>query len=268
MGTKATNEELGRLGVVQNRLFEFVKDGKRPADQVVAAIQQLADGVFPVSNPFDAYTSKLLPLWQQLNLLKQFNVLHWDNILTEEEIDAVDTSSDHVQSVDDLEILYVDFGSAEKNIEMWWRVLVANQPNNWRWDGLKTDPENLRLTPNTKAYEPGIHRVRINLVAHWEPENGRTIDEVREQAKQTDEILAHAEVLAAYGLHAALLQEQDGENLPYADMPGFQATVPGREAWAHVPYLFWNRDDRKVQLSAFWSGSRPQYWAAPVVRES
>lgn len=215
---------------------------------------------------FTRRNSKLLPLLQQLNLLKQFNILHWDNVLTNGQFAAVNTSGDHVQSVDDLEILYVDFGSPNKNVEAWWKVLIGTQPNAWRWDHLKTDPRNLRLDPNAKSYEPGIYRVRINLVAHWEPEKDRTIDEVRSEAKAAGEFLAHAEAMAAYGLHAELLQEQDGENLPQVDLAGYQATIPGDEAWASVPYLCWNRGSRKVQLGPGWSGGRHQGWAAPVVR--
>jgi hypothetical protein len=216
---------------------------------------------------FTRRNSKLLPLLQQLNLLKKFNTIHWDNILLQEQFAAVNTSGDHVQSVDDLEILYVDFGSPKKNVEAWWKVLMGTQPNAWRWDGLKTDPGNLRLDPNAKSYEPGIYRVRINLVAHWEPEKGgRTIDEVRPQAKAAGEFLAHAEAMAAYGLHAELLQEQDGGNLPQVDLAGYQATIPGRGAWALVPCLSWDRGGREVRLNARWSGGRDRYWAAPVVR--
>jgi hypothetical protein len=43
--------------------------------------------------------------------------------------------------------------------------------------------------------------------------------------------------------------------------------VSGNEAWTNVPYLNWNRDDRKVQLNANWSDNRNQNWAAPVVRD-
>ena len=266
--SKATDTQVAAFTRRNTELARMFLSGERDQAYVLQALQEITEGKFVLADRFGRYNDKLLPLWQQLNLLKQFNILHWDNVLTDEQFAAVDTSGDHVQSVDDLEILYVDFGSPEKNIEAWWKVLVATQPNAWRWDGLKTGRKNLRLDPNTKLYEPGIHRVRINLVAHWEPEKGRTIDEVRPQAKAAGEFLAHAEAMAAYGLHAELLQEQDGENLPYVDLTGYQATVSGDEAWTHVPYLSWGRDDRGVRLSASWSAYRVQGWAAPVVRES
>jgi hypothetical protein len=41
----------------------------------------------------------------------------------------------------------------------------------------------------------------------------------------------HAEVLVACALHDQRLQHPDRTNLPYADMAGFEATVPGVDAW-------------------------------------
>lgn len=266
--SKATDTQVAIFTRRNTELARMFLAGERDQEYVLQALQEITEGKFVLADRFGRYANKLLPLWQQLNIIKQFNILHWDNVLTDEQLAAVDTSSDHAQSVDDLEILYVDFGSPEKNVEAWWKVLVGTQPNAWRWDGLKTDRKKLRLDPNAKSYEPGIHRVRINLVSHWEPKDGRAVDEVRPQAKAAGEILAHAEAMAAYGLHAELLQEQDGENLPYVDLAGFQATVSGIGAWTDVPCLDWNRDDREVQLYADWSDGRNQSWAAPVVRES
>ena len=204
-------------------------------------LQDIIEGKFPVTSRYDRHRGLLLSLEDQLNKLIDFNERFWGGLLTSEEFTAIDISSDHVQFVDDLEILYVDFGSPEKNIEMWWKAIAGNQPNAWRWDGLKTDPKHLRLGSNTHLYDPGmrgIHRVCINLVANWEPEKGRSVLQVREQAARSGEYLAHAEVLAAYGLHDELLQRMDGENLPYADMAGFEATVPGSGPWSYVPDLY------------------------------
>jgi hypothetical protein len=231
-------------------------------------LQDIIEGNFPADSRFDRYSGLLLPLGDQLTRLRGYNQRFWDNRVTNEQFAAVDTSSDHTQSVDDLEIFHVEFGSLEETVEMWWKVLVGTQPKNWRWGELKLDPEHLGLGANTKSYEPGIHRVRINLVAHWEPEDGPTIEEVREQAKGTGEILAHSEVLSAYGLHPGLLQEQDGENLPYSDMPGFEVTVPGKGAWRFVLYVGWYPFDRRVALDAPWVVYRDDDWAAPVLRES
>jgi hypothetical protein len=235
--------------------------------QMRKPVQDILEHNFSPDAHFDRYNHLLLSLGDQLERLRRYNAKYWDNRLTDEQLAAVDTSSDHTQSVDDLEILHVDFGSPEQNVEMWWKVIVGTQPKNWRWDELKLDPEHLSvLSRNTKTYEPGIHRVRINLVAHWEPEDGRTIEEVREGAKGTDEILAHSEVMSAYGLHDALLREQDGENLPYSDMSGFEVTVPGDSSPCAL-CVSWDPFLRKARLHAYWVDNRDQGWAAPVLRE-
>ena len=232
-------------------------------------LQDIVEGKFSADTRFERYVPMLLSLDEQQELLVRYNREYWGSRFTYEQLHelSVDTTRDHVQSVDDLEILHVEFGSIEETVEMWWKVFVGEQPDSWRWDGLKLDTEHIRFSPNTTKYEPGVHRVRINLVAHWEPEDGRTVDEVRKQASDTHEILAHSEVLSAYGLHSALLREQDGDNLPYADMAGYEATVPGGDAWRYVPCLDWSRFNRRVGLDAYWSGNRIQRWAAPVLRE-
>ncbi len=178
---------------------------------------------------------------------------------------AVDTSGDITQRVDDLTILHVQFDSLEETVEMWWRVYVGEQPKHWRWDELKLDSEHLRiLTSNVNQYEPGIHKIRLNLLAHWESKNGRMLKEVREQAKRTGEILAQLEVLSAYGLHSELFREQDGENLPHSDMPGTDVSVPcDSEPYA----LFVEWYPSKANLSADWVGHRRNQWSAPVVLE-
>lgn len=41
--------------------------------------------------------------------------------------------------------------------------------------------------------------------------------------------------------------------------------VPGHEAWRHVPYFHWHRDNRKVKLNANWDDNSNRNYAAPVV---
>lgn len=236
--------------------------------------QAFAALLAPSTKDPSRFDRHLMSLEAQLAQLRTFNRLHW-GVLKEEQFEAVGQelsrldyeADDNVQRVDDLEILYVDFGSPERTLEMWWKVIAANQPNAWRYDGLKTNPEHLRLGPNTRSYESGIHRVRINLVAHWVPEQGRSVQQVRDRAAERGETLAHAEALAAYGLHSELVQQMDGENLPFIDLAGYEATVTGHQAWTDVPYLGWGRIGREVGLNAGWAGFVGQLWAAPVLRE-
>jgi hypothetical protein len=266
MGTKATREELGDLGVVYARLFEFVKNGKRPAKDVISAMQRLTDVKLPKDSRFDCYKHFLLSLDEQLKRLRRYNAQYWGYYLTDNDLNDVITSSDHNQQVNDLENLHVEFSSTAQTVEMWWKVFVGEQPASWRWDELMLDPNHFRLCPNTARYEPGIHRVRINLVAHWEPETARTLIKVQNQAKSTGETLAHTEVLSTYGLHSELLREMDGKNLPYSDLPGSALTVPGGSR-LYALCVNWSPIDCRANLAASSVGSRNRLWSAPVVTE-
>jgi hypothetical protein len=206
----------------------------------------------------------LLSVEKQLDILRGYDHYLWGGCLEPEGWLDIDTSSDHVQSLDDLEILYVDFGSPQKNFANWYKVLDVTHLNVWRSVDLKTDEMHLRLGSNTHQYAPGIHRIRINLVANWLTKD-RSVLEVREQAARSGEFLAHCEVLAAYAMHGELLKQMDGTKLPFAFLAGFETTVPGSVPWTRVPCLAWDRIHRKVRLDAWWAGLYNSYWGSPVV---
>lgn len=225
-----------------------------------------------MTTALDRYTDKLLSVADQLGRLRRYNVRYWDSRLTDEQFAAVNLQLDHEQRVDDLAILHVQFDSLEETVEMWWRVYVGEQPRSWRWPELLIDAEHLRLLDsNVRTYEPGIHLVRINLVAHREPALGRTLEEIRTRAKATGETLAQLEVMSAFGLHSELLREQDGENLPYPDMAGTDVSVPG-SSWPRALYVCWDPFDPRARLSdrrAMLSARRVDFrgieWASPVI---
>ena len=260
------DETLGGMARRQWELTRRVMEGSLDPAYVMAALQELIEGKYALTDPFARYTDHLLSLEQQLERLQRYNSQYWENRLTEAELAAVVTASEHTQHVTDLEFLHVEFGSREETAEMWWRVYVGEQPDSWRWDELKLDPEHFQLlVSNVRTYEPGIHVVRINLVAHWELQDGRTLEQVRERAVARDQIMAQLEVMSAYGLHTELFREQDGENLPYSDMAGTVVTVPGGSL-PHALCVNWVPFSR-ARFYAHWVGGRTYLWAAPVLRE-
>ena len=218
----------------------------------------------------DRYDPLLLSLDDQLARLREYNRNYWDSRLTDEQLAVVDVSGDITQRVDDLTTFHVQFGSLEETGEMLWRVYVGEQGGHghWTWPERQFDGKHLLglLGSNVRQYEPGIHRVRINLVAHWEPEGGRTLEEVREGAKGTDEILAQLEVLSAYGLHSELFREQDGKNLPYSDMPGTDVLVPGFTR-SYALSVCSSSSDHRARMHAAWVTHCSNWWAAPVLLE-
>lgn len=254
---------------LEKRLHEvFKRAGKGSIDSRGAyeALQPIVEGKFPVlSDPFARYAHLLLSLDQQLKLIREYNKKYWGGVLTEEMFAAINTESDHVQRVEDLEILHAEFATPRDTFEAWAKVIEGTQPKFWRGDSIIKEGYAIRLSSSTLQNEPGIHRLHINLVAHWDTENGRSVDNVREQVKGTTENLAHGEVFATYGLHADLLQATDGTNLPYFDAAGYEVKPADVSEWRHAPYLRWNAGDRRAYLGSGWTDDSYRDYAAPVV---
>jgi hypothetical protein len=219
---------------------------------VTASAGKSAEGATGrLSGDGSRYARLLMPLAVQLERLHHYNRRFWGACLTKEQLAGVDTSSNHVQRVDDLEILHVEFSSPNETVRMWWRAILAVQIRCPRHeDPIFLGTRNLRLAPGAYRYEPGIHRVRINLTALWEPDFGLTIDEARSKAATDAETLCAAEPLSAYGLHHWLLRQVDGKSLPYAQMAGFEYSFKAwiKRSWDRVPALTYHRGGSEVDF--------------------
>ncbi len=256
------------------QLYEIQKQllgGALSPLQIRKPLQDILEQIFPPDARFDRYSGMLVSPFDWLARLREYSTKYWNNRFTDEDFAKAEAQlafvpDDHVQGVDNIFGFHVQFASLEETFEMWYKVYQGELPDAWRWPELKVDAEHLRLHELARSYEPGIHLVNIDLVAHWEPEDGRTLIEVREQAKGTGEILAQLEVISIYGVLTQLFMEQDGENLPYSDMPGTVVTVPGRSGPCAL-CVVWLPFDRRAGLSAYWVGLRSNEWAAPVLRE-
>ena len=226
----------------------------------------------PLKNRFDRYRDLRISPIDWIAQLRDYNRLYWDNRFTEEDFAQAEAQLlaaipiGHVQSVNNLFGFHVAFSSLEETFEMWYKVYQGELPGACRWPELKVDAEHLGLHESARSYEPGIHLVNIDLVAHWEPGDGRTLIQVREQAKSNGEILAQLEVISIYGVLTELFMQQDGENLPYSDMSGTDVKVPG-DSGPCALCVDWDRHDRKAEFGADWVDDRNQSWAAPVLRE-
>ena len=210
---------------------------------------------------FNRYTQYLLPLDVQLQRLVELNKeLPKKLRVPEVWFNDVDTSSDHIQTVEDLEFFFIVPGTVEETLTLNWELIRLTQPAVYR-SGFKIDADNLRLWPNTRWYEPGLHRIRINLVDNWDPENGRNVDDIRTRAAGTGVLLASVEPIGAYALHAELFRQQDGENLPYCDLAGLRQV----RALGRVPCFRWYRFFDGAYLGSWWSGVYRGF-AAPSLR--
>jgi hypothetical protein len=173
----------------------------------------------------------------------------------------LDTASDHVQSVEDLEFFFVVLSTLKETWDFNQGLIKLTQPGIWD-SGFGKDEAQMRLDPNAVVYEPGIHRVRINLVDNWLPEGGRSVDRVRLHASAGSKKLAAIEAIGVYGLqNPELLQLQDGETLPFCDLAGLQQGG----GFAQVPLFFWSRGYSEACFGSLSSGNVVANSAAPSV---
>jgi hypothetical protein len=232
-----TVDDLVTVSGLCNEIIKRVANGSLEVADASRALQELVDGHLPWHNRFAPYNGILLDLKEQQRRLLELDRVYWSGRFATQ-IKALDTAGSYDQRVDVLRVFHVAGRTPQDTVNnIWWPVILGTWPNAYRWEELKTDPDHLAQAPNTRHYAPGVHLVRLNLVAHWDPEHSHTIEQVRARALQNGELLAHGEVLSAYGLHTHLLGLLDGKNLPYADMAGYRANVaPGRD-WQYVPCL-------------------------------
>ncbi len=240
---------------------------------------RLLEGKLALADPFAQYADMLVSPFDWLDVLRRYNQQYWANHFTDAdfalaEATLVAVPEDHVQAVTKCYGFHVQFSSTAETIEMWRRVFQGElakffedtEVHTWVWDQISFDDEHFGFHELARTYEPGIHLFCMNVVAHWEPEEGRTLIQVREQAGSSGEILAQLEVVSLWGVLIKLFMQQDGTNFPWSDMPGTDLKVPGgSEPYAF--YMYWYRDGRQAGFYASWVARVLQNWAAPVLRE-
>lgn len=170
------------------------------------------------------YSSDLYSLEEQKEILLRLN----EQLPAEQQvptawITGLVTTSDHVQSVNDLEFFFVVPGTLEETWRFNRALILASCPELHK--DYRGDDKIVRLDFSGANYEPGIHRVRINLVDGWVPGNdlGPSAEEARHKARCAEKKLAGAEVLGAYALHPKLpALMSGGYDLPGCNLAGLQ----------------------------------------------
>lgn len=145
-------------------------------------------------------------------------------------------------------------------------VASAQQPG-W-YQTVRLDEQRLRLLPGTEArHTPGLRWVALDLGAHYEPQQGRAVKDVRGADS------AHAEVLAAAAHLPDWLRAMDGARVPCADMAGYQyrrntdGKADNDQLWTDALYLAFNGTVCEVRLGADWDAHVHDRYAAPCVRD-
>lgn len=253
------------LLALQNQGFtleqaEDVINNPSKAKLVVDALQPT-----PLVRDFAQFSHLLHSLDEQKSLLLGLN----EQLPKEQQVPLswpltkLDTKSDHVQSVEDLEFFFVVLSTLEKTWDFNRKLIELTQPSTWG-SGFGKDETKMRLDPSAVAYKPGIHRIRINLVDNWLPERIRSVNQARSHASEEGKKLAGIEVIGAYALQdPKLLQSQDGETLPYCDLAGLQRGY----GFCQVPGFRWLRNDHKALLGLWEPDDLSAGYAAPSLRE-
>lgn len=170
------------------------------------------------------------------------------------------TPPDFTQDTEVVVALDVTLGSLKDTIEFAYEWAAEGQENGgWRWDGLSTDPDKLRLLQGSEAFKPMTlrwRRIKLNTNIGKKPMDVRS----PETSPSTVLVFVAAQ-------HPARVKATDYEKRFGWFIPGLECALPGNEPWRHVPYVYFGRDDRRVGLYAFWYGYGDDYLAVPVFRE-
>lgn len=137
---------------------------------------------------------------------------------------------------------------------LWDKVDAPMGYTKYRWDGVKANKRNLRLSPNKREYTEPVWLA-------FDPEHGK--------GERLDSFWGQADI-AASEVFSALIQFPDwslawfnGASAP--NLSGYQLKYD--TDWSNVPYLNRWDDDRQLELGDRWADDRNGSWSSPSVRE-
>lgn len=241
-----------RLGAKNQEILKRIDNGSLAEEDVFSALQDIIEGKFGqsglIQEMFVSPETQLANM-RSWNLERGWGFIDAYFIEAEAALANVTWPSNRLTAL--VLVPYLD--TVQRTFDELWAVASGIQPNNWRWEELKSGKKNLRLLDGIE-HKPGLRWEIIDLGANWDRQTGLRPVDVR------DTTSAHAGILAAAAHFPKWVQAMDGDKVPYVWLPGYQVTVPGFEAWTYVPALYWNRDNRRVRLSASWSDSRDHTW--------
>lgn len=254
----ASIDEMLRLDKQWYDVKVRVANGSVPVQAARSSLQDLIEGKFAIgpaifSNPQEIFD----------RFVGYANEQNWPFFGTDQ-IEELHQQMPvgHVSTLDRLLSLDIWLGDLPTTFEALagWIEYEQRRTGNgfWRYDGLKSDPDHLRLLDSNRyGDKPSVRWVELDMTAH----RGSRPKDVRDKAT------AGLQVMTAFAVHPAYPPAIDYDTIPGAWAAGLQATVPGKEAWTDVPILCWFRDGREVSLHAHWGAHRYGSCAVPVCRE-
>ncbi len=194
---------------------------------------------------------------QQLAMTRVLNVQHsWG--FTEEDFaklgqaPIMPADPGHLTMV----ILEVLLDTVQRTFDMAWQLAASKQPESWRWDGLLSDPDHLRLLSG--QHSRGLKWRIVDLGAN---QNRKPVD-VRDPVGSP----AAAILWMAY-YSPKWVSAMNGKDVPFVFLPGYEACTPGNHGWQDVPGLGRNVVRRRIGLFASGCDFQGDGWAVPAFRE-
>ena len=235
-----TIEQLTGITSQYNEIVKRVGNGSLDPTAVKRALQNIIEGKLPPMQNWNPPTWWRTPE-QQLARARQL----WPNaVLPEPPKEFIPQTKSEVL------LLHV----SDSFDSLWNKVDAPTGYTKYRWEGIKTDKRNLRLSPNKREYTEPVWLA-------FDPERGK--------GERPDSFWGQAD-LAASEVFSALIQFPEwplawfnGASAP--NLTGYQLKYDGN--WSVVPYLNRWVDGRRLGLSDYWADCRDDDWSSPSVRD-
>ena len=175
-------------------------------------------------------------------------------------------SSSHIQTLRDLEILFVVLPGGIKVTLGYYSYLLKLTHKNCDICDLTLGGSEITIHKSGYSdYQPGIYRLRINLLAYWRlPANELSIDSISAAAVCGNILLTGIESYAASIMQKPeLLPLQDGTILPRCDMAGIR--IVGRDGEPRVPTFGFNSNTNRIFLDSSNVHAKSPYRSVPVI---
>lgn len=171
-----------------------------------------------------------------------------------------ETPPDFTQDNEVVVALDVTLANLEDTDKFAYEWAAEGQENGgWRWEGLESTPDKLRLlqgSPDFKPFTLRWRRIKLNANIGKKPIDVRS--------PETSPGLVLVFVAAQ---HPARVKATDYKTRFGWFIPGLECTVPGYEPWRGVPCVDFYQGGRQVGLYARWYGLGYGDLAVPVFRE-
>lgn len=164
-------------------------------------------------------------------------------------------------------VLDATLDTLQNTFEFAWEWTVDGQDDKWRYDGMLSDSENLRLIsddrkddavgdgPEFKPYT--LRWVRIKLDSNV---GKKPIDVRNPKSPGCALLFMSAE-------HPARIKATDYEKRFGFWLPGLKCSPTGERQWRRVPCVDFDRDDRQVGLNSRWDVDSCGHLVVPSFRE-